>query len=203
MIKNKLKRLYPMRALFSKNPSRYHGWELQRRHWGCSIQNRCLLTINPVAVVASFEVCAVGSGIKGGSSRRLSMSCLVDNHAACSTFKGGFGRHQAQASSMVAISPIMILGGEVSSGSLQKEVSPGGWWHAHVGMVGEQFRPPDSLCRSMPSSTRVRPPDLSVGIRISWAWCEALWPFIGFEMMRASMIGLGPKEDSLVLSPTT
>ncbi|KAK9941192.1 hypothetical protein M0R45_017811 [Rubus argutus] len=90
---------------------------------GCSIQSRCLLTINPVAAVASFEVCAVGSGIKGGSSRRLSMSCLVDNHAACSTFKGGFGRHQAQASSMVAILPIMILGGEISSCSLQKEAT--------------------------------------------------------------------------------
>ncbi|KAK9912972.1 hypothetical protein M0R45_036801 [Rubus argutus] len=75
------------------------------------------------------------------------MSCLVDHHVACSTFKGGFGRHQARASSMVAISPMMILGGEIAigRGSLQRAVSPMGWWHAHVGLVGEQFRPPDSL----------------------------------------------------------
>ncbi|KAK9938761.1 hypothetical protein M0R45_015482 [Rubus argutus] len=160
-----------MRALFSKNPSRCHGWALQRHHWGCSIQSRCLSTINPVAAVASFEVCVVGSGIQGGSSRRLSMSCLVDHHAACSTFKGGFGRHQARASSMVAILPIIILGGEIAigRGSLQREVSPVGWWHAHVGMVGEQFRPPDSLGWSVLSSTKVRPPDLSVVVRISWA----------------------------------
>ncbi|KAK9902512.1 hypothetical protein M0R45_001546 [Rubus argutus] len=52
----------------------------------------------------------------------LSMSCLVDHHVACSTFKGGFGRHQARASSMVAISPMMILGGEIAigRGSLQR-----------------------------------------------------------------------------------
>ncbi|KAK9904591.1 hypothetical protein M0R45_000556 [Rubus argutus] len=146
-----------MRALFSKNPSRYHGWELQQHHWGCSIKSRCLSTINPVVVVASFEVCAVGSSIQGGSSLRLSMPCLVDHHAECSTFKGGFGRHQARASSMVAISPMMILGGEIAivKGSLQRAVSPVGWWHAHVGLVGEQFRPPDSLGWSVPSSTKV------------------------------------------------
>lgn len=127
----------------------------------------------------------MGSGIQGGSSSRLSMPCLVDHHAACSTFKGGFGHHQARASSMVAISPMMILGGEIviGRGSLQGEVSPVGWWHAHMGMVGEQFRPPDSLGWSVPSSTKVRPSDLSVGVRISWTWCEDIWPFIGFEMM--------------------
>ncbi|KAK9939359.1 hypothetical protein M0R45_016056 [Rubus argutus] len=149
---------------------------LQQHHWGCSIQSRCLSTINPVAAVTSFEVCAVGSGIQGGSSRRLSMSCLVDHHAACSTFKGGFGRHQARASSMVAISPMMILGREIAigRGSLQWAVSSVGWWQAHVGLVGEQFRPPDSLGWPVPFSTKVRPPDLFVGVRISWAWCEAI-----------------------------
>ena len=142
-----------MRALFSKNPSRCLGWELQQHHWGCSIQSRCLSTINPVAVVASFEVCAVGSGIQGGSSRR---------------FKGGFGRHQARVSSMVAISSMMILGGEIAigRGSLQRAVSSMGWWHAHV-VADEQFRPPDSLGWSVPFSTKVRPPDMSVGVSIS------------------------------------
>ncbi|KAK9933063.1 hypothetical protein M0R45_020276 [Rubus argutus] len=87
------------------------------------------------------------------------MSCLVDHHAACSTFKGGFGRHQVRASSMVAISPMMILGGEIAigRGNLQREVSPVGWWDAHVGMVGEQFRPPYSLGWSVPSSTKFKP----------------------------------------------
>ncbi|KAK9938672.1 hypothetical protein M0R45_015395 [Rubus argutus] len=86
------------------------------------------------------------------------MSCLVDHHAACSTFKGGFGRHQARASSMVAIMPMMILGGEIviGRGSLQQEVSPVGRWHAHVEMVGEEFRPPDSLGWSVSSSTKAR-----------------------------------------------
>ncbi|KAK9903895.1 hypothetical protein M0R45_000866 [Rubus argutus] len=102
------------------------------------------------------------------------MSCLVDHYATCSTFKGGFGRHQAQASSMVVISPMMILGGEIAidRGSLQREVSPVGWWHAHVGMVGEQFRPPNSLGWSVPSSTKVRPPDLSVGYDCGGLWMD-------------------------------
>lgn len=68
----------------------------------------------------------------------------------------------------------------------------------------------------MSSSTRFRPPDLllrvglwrhkygpSMGARFSWAWREAFVPFVGFEMKRVLMFGLGLKEGVMVPSLTT
>ena len=80
-------RIILARCALIVNPSRRHGGGLQRRHRGHSIQRRHLSTINPVAVVVSFEVCAMGSGIKGDYVRRHFM--VLSGHRSSSFTKGG------------------------------------------------------------------------------------------------------------------
>lgn len=178
-------------ALLSKNPSPLHGWGLRRCYRRRPIQRRSMSTINPGIVVISFETCAVDFGIKGGYGRRQSIVCAVGSHAVCARFRDGFGRRHALDSSFVGYSTVVIPGCGFGGGSPMWGVFEVGQWHAQVGMVRERFRPPNSLCWLVSSSTRFRPPDLClrsglrrykfrpyVGASFSWAWCEAFMLFV-------------------------